>query len=154
MACMGGAEGDMMWQSMSSWEVDAMLGVDTGVWKEDGSGRAMGAGAKSEVVVRSRARVHWGGEGMGGVFTPGMPKSLGGVKGGCCALMHEGYSPKVMEVLVDERGWGRMSGVVVRGVEGRRLLLLDVYWPVRSGDELVGAMWNRQSQEMTIGWGW
>ena len=63
-------------------------------------------------------------------------------------MMHEGYSPKIMEVLVDERGWGRMSGVVVRGVEGRRLLLLDVYWPVRSGDELVGAMWNRQSQEM------
>jgi len=53
-----------------------------------------------------------------------------------------------MEVLGDERGWGRMSGVVVRGVEGRRLLLLDVHWPVRSGDELVGAMWNRQSQEM------
>ena len=73
-----------------------MLGVDTGVWKEVSSGRALGVGAKSEVVVRSRARVHWGGEGMGGVFTPGMSKSLGGVKGGCCALVHEGCSPKIM----------------------------------------------------------
>ena len=77
-----------------------------------------------------------------------MPKTLGGVKGGCCTLMHESCSPKVMGVVRDDRGWGRMSGVVMQGVGGKRLLLLDVYWPVRSGDSLKGAMWNRQGEEM------
>ena len=62
--------------------------------------------------------------------------------------MHESCSPKVMGVVRDDRGWGRMSGVVMQGVGGKRLLLLDVYWPVRSGDSLKGAMWNRQGEEM------
>jgi hypothetical protein len=80
-----GAEGDMMWQSMSSWEVDCMMGIDTGVWCEGKDGRAAGPAAKSERTVRYRASSLGGGGGDGGGVCSRHAQDSWGSQGG---LLH------------------------------------------------------------------
>ena len=61
-------------------------------------------------------------------------------------VVQEEWGMRVKGQMRDSRGWGRWSGVVVGGKDGRDLVVLSVYNPTRGGCE--GSMWERQKERM------
>ena len=66
---------------------------------------------------------------------------------GVCVLAHEGIGRRRGKLIEDERGWGRMGGMMVHGKGGKAVAVMQVYYPCEGKpDGDAGRMFNRQQQ--------